>query len=128
MSEKIMQIVGKNPSGVERVLGEMQSSDTIRLGGKGPNKDQRCLKGYYGDGRYEVVFIDGTADWITIKNVDSITTDEFIKAWDLEAIRPAFVSPSLEPRFSNIYGIKELTVNKKLDGSVFFIYIKAFTD
>jgi len=128
MSEKIMQIVGKNPSGVERLLGEMQSSETIRLGGRGPNKDSRHLKGYYGDGRYEVVFIDGVADWITITNVDHLTTEQFIDEWDLDMIRPDFYNADIVARYYNVHGMKEVAVFKDVNGGIFYIYVKAFTD
>jgi len=127
MSEKIMQIIGRKLPDVERLLGPLDASDIVNLSNT-PCAERGCVKGYFGKGKYEIVFIDGVADWITIENIDSLTTDEFIDAWDLGSIKPDFKGTSGVLRHYNIYGMKELAVHRKDDGSVFIIHIRAFTD
>jgi hypothetical protein len=62
----IKTISGKTPAEVSKVLGKPTKIEKSRPSGTGCNP---CDKGIYQKGKYEVLFIGGKADWITINGV-----------------------------------------------------------
>jgi hypothetical protein len=82
----IQKIAGKTPEDVAKALGKPSSQE----------KTKRGPKMLYKEGKVEVVFISGKADWVTIANVGDIPFNEnAIQALGLKATAPTFKSESV---------------------------------
>lgn len=124
----ILSIVGKGKSGVEKVLGESESSEKIKPSNT-PCKDKACDKLTYKSGKYEVVFINNKADWITIYNVSEFDTDvNAIELLGLKHAEPEFNNPLNVIRWKNIENIKEINFFDNGSGKLDYIYIHGQTD
>lgn len=64
----IKAIAGKTPAEVSKVLGKPGRTEKVRPSGTGCNP---CDKLFYKNSKYEIVFIKGKSDWITINDLGS---------------------------------------------------------
>ena len=112
----IQTIAGKAPADVSKVLGEPAQPEKTKYGSK--------LS--YKDGKIEVVFINGKADWITISGMGGVPFDaNAIEALGLKPQPPTFKSAFVirwEPHA--IYNSVSVFA---LNGKVDYAYIKVAT-
>lgn len=124
----IMKIAGKSASDVEKILGKPSSVDKVKPG-RTPCETKGCKKATYQDGKFEIVYINDVADWITIDDVSSVTLDESaITTLSLINVKPSFSNPPVVIRWSNVNGIKEISFFNNGQNKVEYIYIKVKTD
>ena len=125
---EITKLVGRPLKEVEKLLGkpnELKKPDPREV----PCEDNRCNEASFQDGKYEVVFIHGKADWITINRVSNSLLDEgVITLLGLPESSPAFNNPSNVLRWENVAGIKEISFFSDGSGGIEYIYVKAQTD
>jgi len=112
----VQTIAGKAPADVTNVLGKPTQQETTKHGPK--------LS--YNDGKTEVVFINGKADWITISGMSAVPFDaNAIEALGLKPVAPTFKSAFVirwEPHA--IYNSVSVFA---LNGKVDYAYIKVAT-
>jgi hypothetical protein len=124
----ILSIVGKNQTVVEKVLGKPENTEIVKPSNT-PCVNKGCDKLIYKSGKYEVVFINDKADWITIYNVSQFnTTVDTIELLGLEITEPDFNSPLNVIRWKNIQNIKEIDFFDNGSGTLDYIYIKGQTE
>jgi len=124
----ILSIVGKDKTAVERVLGKPENREIVKPSNT-PCVNKGCDKLIYKSGKYEVVFINEKADWITISNVSKFdTTIETIGLLGLEIAEPDFNSPLNVIRWKDIQNIKEINFFDNGSGKLDYIYIKSETE
>ncbi|GAA4028758.1 hypothetical protein GCM10022409_11070 [Hymenobacter glaciei] len=122
----ISDIAGKSLAGVEKKLGKPDNVEKARPSGT-PCTNGECKKAFFQGGHYEVLFINGKADWITINNVSGFDLNSgSIKLLGLPSVQPAFTSSSVV-RWTNIKGIKEISFFNNGSDKIDYIYIKVKT-
>lgn len=124
----ILSIAGKDKITVEKVLGKPENTEKVKPSNT-PCVNKGCDKLTYESGKYEVVFINDKADWITIYNVSEFdTTVVGIELLGLEITEPDFNSPLNVIRWKNIKNIKEINFFDNGSGKLNYIYIHVKTD
>lgn len=98
----VQAIAGKSQEEVEKILGEPSGSEETKRGSKK----------FYRDETVEIVFIEGKADWITIK------TGEIPVPFSVSAIE----SIGLESRGTDFRSAEEIRWGKNVD----FVAVSAF--
>jgi hypothetical protein len=89
-------------------------------------KNKRGTKCDYNDGRIEVVYINGKADWITVNSLEQIPfTETAIARLGFAQRAPSFRSPMVM-RWNGLPGVVEVSVFKGQTGSD-YAYIKVKT-
>jgi hypothetical protein len=112
----IPKIAGKEPAAVEKLLGKPTEGDKTKYG--------KTL--VYQNGKVEVVYIKGKADWITVNDLKDVTFDETAtKALGVEAAKPSFKGPSVI-RWEPAGKLTSVAVFE-LDGKVDYAYVKVAT-
>ncbi|MEN9612944.1 MAG: hypothetical protein RLZZ628_3758 [Bacteroidota bacterium] len=123
----IQSLVGKSEKDVAQILGKGEQSEKVKPRNT-PCQDKGCDKIAYQAGKYNVVYINGKADWITINNVSEYVLDE--KAIALLGIEPrnaSFKNPSMVIRWEQVEGINEISFFNNGSDKIDYIYVKAFT-
>ncbi|MBE8725121.1 hypothetical protein [Flavobacterium hungaricum] len=124
----VLSIVGKDKTTVEKVLGKPENIEKVKPSNT-PCADKGCDKLIYKSGKYEVVFINDKADWITIYDVSNFeTTVDAIELLGLKSANPDFNSPNNVIRWKNINNILEINFFDNGSGKINYIYIKGQTD
>lgn len=78
--------------------------------------------------KYEVLFINNVADWITINNTSNNILDEnVIQLLGLPKTSPSFNNISTVLRWDNLDGIKEISFFNNGSDKIDYIYIKVNT-
>lgn len=112
----VLEIAGKSREEVATYLGAEKSCEETKYGPK-------C---YYSKGEVEVLFIDGSADWIT---VEAMETEPFskaaLKAIGLNEVPPSF-SSSFTMRWESIQGFQSVSFFKGASNTD-YAYIKVST-
>lgn len=113
----ILRIVGKNKAAVTELLGQPTGCENTKQG-------KRCS---YREGKVEIVFINGKADWITVSDLqDARYHKESLALLGLPVEDPVF-SNEYTIRWQDLAGLRE--VNFFPSGSkIFYVYIRAFTE
>lgn len=125
---KINDIVGKTLKQTEKLLGKATNIDKARPSGTPCKTNGGCDKAQFQAGKYEILFINGKADWITINELFGFDLDESsIQLLGLPKSAPNVNSASLI-RWVNVKGIKEITFFKNGSDKIDYIYIKAKTE
>lgn len=89
-------------------------------------KNKRGTKCDYNDGRIEIVFINGKADWITVNGLDHVPfTEAGIVRLGFSGKSPAFRSPAVM-RWNGLPGVLEVSMFKGQTGTD-YAYIKVKT-
>jgi hypothetical protein len=89
-------------------------------------KDKRGAKCDYNDGRIEIIFIDGKADWITVNGLEQVPfTDAGIVWIGFSEKSPTFRSPVVM-RWNGLPGVLEVSMFKGRTGTD-YAYIKVKT-
>ena len=123
----IMTIVGKSRNEVKKILGDPTGKEKVSPSGT-PCKANPCDHLFYQDGKFEIVYINGKSDWITINDVSNLEISrEVIMSLGLQLTNPTLYNPSSVVRYENILGINEIMFFNNGSGNVSYIYIKANT-
>lgn len=89
-------------------------------------KNKRGTKCDYNDGRIEIIFIDGKADWITVNRLEQVPfTDAGIVRLGFGEKSPVFRSPVVM-RWNGLPGVLEVSMFKGQTGTD-YAYIKVKT-
>lgn len=89
-------------------------------------KNKRGTKCDYQDGRFEIVYIGGKADWITVNSLEQVPfTETAITRLGFSQKAPSFRSP-IVIRWNDLPGVVEVSVFKGQTGSD-YAYIKVKT-
>ncbi len=124
----ITDIADKSIKIVNEVLGKPNNMDKAKPSGT-PCKTNPCDKAFYKDSKFEIIFINKVADWITINNVSNLSmTEDVITSLGLPKTKPSFSNPSNVIRWTNIKGFKEISFFNNGSNKVDYIYIKTNTN
>lgn len=86
-----------------------------------------CAVCNYDEGESEIVFINGTADWITINNMGSAPYSAgALEYLGISKKSPDFKSKENGIRWNNIHGLREVLIFP-FGQYIFYAYIKVFT-
>ena len=122
----ISTLIGKTLAESESVLGKADNVEKVSPG-KTPCKENPCDKASFQSGKYEIVFIDGKADWITINQVSAYDlNNDAIALLGLPKSDPA-TSNTTMLRWENVEGIKEIRFFNNGSNKIDYIYVMANT-
>ncbi|WP_147289945.1 hypothetical protein [Crenobacter cavernae] len=115
---QIKQIVGQTEAAVAKMLGKAASCEQSKYG-------RRC-EYRKSPARYEVVFIKGKADWITVEDprIDNALT---APVWIGLPAKPVDVGTSEVLRWNGLGGLLEVSAYKGSGGRPSYLYIKSVT-
>ena len=123
----LTSIVAQGPTAVDAILGEPNAIELVR-----PSsticKERGCEKRIYQSGKYEVVFVGGLADWITINQTPAYETgQEVLNYLGLPQVAPTFDNPSQVIWWRDLAGLHEVNFFYDRPGRASYIYIKSVT-
>jgi hypothetical protein len=123
----VTSIAVQAPHIVAQVLGAPDSMELVRPSNT-PCQEQPCKKLTYQGGKYEIVFINGVADWITINQTLAYSLDTtVIEYLGLPKAAPTFRNPGMVTRWEDIAGLREVNAFDNGSGKVGYFYIKCVT-
>ncbi|WP_369764616.1 hypothetical protein [Flavobacterium sp. WC2429] len=123
---KVKTIIGKTEKEIEKILGKPDSSEKVSPSNT-PCKDEPCTKMFYQKNKFEIVYINGKSDWITINNIsDFDCNSENIVLLGLPPTIPDFENLN-GFRWSNIENISEINFSNNGEDKIDYIYIKSTT-
>ena len=123
----ITNIANKKIKEVNKLLGKPNNIGKAKPSGT-PCKINPCDKAYYKDGKFEIIFINKVADWITINDVSNLPMNEdLITSLGLPKTKPSFSNPSNVIRWAHIKGFEEISFFNNGSDKVDYIYIKTNT-
>lgn len=124
----IKSLIGKNKIDVEKILGKAEKTEKVKPS-RTPCSQMPCDKSYYKSDKFEIVFINKKADWITINGISNIETNKNnINLLGLLEREPNYEGTDKTLRWNNIENIKEITFFDNGSGKLDYIYIKAATE
>ncbi|MFV8442553.1 hypothetical protein [Flavobacterium sp. LB2P44] len=107
----VKTIIGKTESEIEKILGKAENSE----------------KKFYQKNKFEIVFIDGKSDWITINNISNFDfNSENITLLGLSSTVPSFENTT-SINWNDIEKINEVIFVSNGENKIEYIYIKAYT-
>lgn len=124
----IKKIVGKNKEEVAKILGK---SDKVELFSESstPCKDTPCEKAFYQKDKFEIIFINGKSDWITINDLSQYDfSEDIIEILGLPYSVPDFKNPRDLIRWKNIEGVNEINIFNNGSDKISYAYIKVTTE
>lgn len=122
----VRTIVGKTEIEIEKILGKTESSEKVSPSGT-PCKNTPCEKKFYQKNKFEIVYIDGKSDWITINDVSTFTFNaENIILLGLSSTTPSSENTNVI-KWNDIENINEVTFFNNGEDKIDYIYIKAVT-
>ncbi|TVT38614.1 hypothetical protein FNT36_20765 [Hymenobacter setariae] len=123
----VKDVAAKLPAAVKALLGKPSAIELVRPSST-PCKEQACEKMIYQGGKYEIVFINGVADWITISQVAAYTTPNAVLEYlGLPEQVPAFNNPQQVVWWRDIAGLHEVNFFYDIAGRPAYIYVKCIT-
>ena len=123
----IKDIVGKTKEEVANLLGKSEKAEKVKPSNT-PCAKYGCDKIFYQGGKFEVVFINDKADWITINNTSEYSLDDnAITLLGLNQSKATFKNVSSVIRWEQIEGINEISFFNNGSNKVDYIYVKGFT-
>ncbi|KRB55688.1 hypothetical protein [Flavobacterium sp. Root186] len=124
----LKQIAGKKKTEVDKVLGKPDRVEPFSERST-PCKNIPCEKAYYQKDKYEIIFINEKADWITINNLSEYDLNEDnIEIFGLPVTTPEFSNPQDLIRWKDIDGINEINIFNDGSGKISYAYIKVKTE
>lgn len=122
----IRTIVGKTETEIEKILGKAERSEKVSPSVT-PCKNTPCKKKFYKKNKFEIVYIDGKSDWITINDVSNFT----FNAENIILLGLSSTTPSAENsnaiQWNDIENINEINFFNNGEDKIDYIYIKAVT-
>ena len=117
----VKTIIGKTPEQVETILGKAETTEKVK-----PSKTPcPCDKKTYKKGEVEIVFMDGKADWITLRISDLPYDKKSIHRIGLNDNEPTFNNMNVT-RWTDLNGLKEISMFNNGSQQVDYFYIKAY--
>ena len=124
----LKKIAGKNKTEVDKVLGKSEKVETFSASNT-PCKNTPCEKVYYQKDKYEIVFINGKADWITINDLSQYDLkEENIEILGLSLTETDLKNPQNVITWKNIENINEISIFNDGSGKISYAYIKVATE
>ena len=124
----VTKIAGKSTIEVEKILGKPDKIESSSASGT-PCKNVPCQKAYYQKDKFEIVFINDKADWITINDLsDYDFSEDNIEIIGLPKTSPEFKNPDNLIRWKNIENIKEINIFNDGSNKISYLYIKVLTE
>ncbi|SHG27483.1 hypothetical protein [Flavobacterium defluvii] len=121
-------IAGKNKIEVDKVLGKSDKVESFSARST-PCKNTPCEKAYYQKDKFEIIFVNGKADWITINNLlEYDLTEDNIEILGLQFTTSYFNNPQNLIRWKNIENINEINFFSDGSGRISYAYIKVQTE
>lgn len=117
----IIDLIGKDPWAIERLLGEEDKSVFIQS-----KSAAVYIKTYYRGGGIEITYINNRADHLVIYSRESSLLEEFICFLGVR-FTPAKVKNSGVVTYYQIAGLAEVAFFGDNEGNIDKIHIKAFT-
>jgi hypothetical protein len=118
----ITRVVGKPMDEVSKVLGGAENIEEVV--GFPCKLTPGCKKVLYRSGKYEVIFINGKADWLTINSPWLSMNDPILKSLGIaETIRPSFDNPGFVKRWNSVRDIHEISVVDNGSGRVDYVLV-----
>lgn len=100
-------IAGRSPEEIDEAFGPPDSVTTEQVEIDGPAYPVH----YYGDGMFEVFFVDGRGEWITVWGRGELPySRQALPALGLEPVPPTWDGGSLGMRWENIPSLLELNL------------------
>jgi hypothetical protein len=122
----VKTIIGKSETEIEKVLGTAENSEKVSPSNT-PCKDIPCNKKFYQKNKFEIVFIDGKSDWITINNTSNFEFDsENIALLGLLPTEPNYEN-NISKKWNDIENINDITYFNNGENKIDYIYIKTYT-
>jgi uncharacterized protein YcfL len=122
----VKTIIGKTESEIEKILGKAENSEKVSPSNT-PCKDIPCEKKFYQKNKFEIVFIDGKSDWITINNISNFDfNSENITLLGLSSTVPSFEN-TISIKWNDIENINDVTFFNNGENKIEYIYIKGYT-
>lgn len=123
----LKKIAGKAPEEIEIILGKPERTEKVSPSNT-PCKESPCDKKIYKDGKFEIVYINQKADWITINNLSNNSFDESAVSFlGLPTKQPSNKNERII-KWQNLENIKEISVFNDGNNGVDYIYIKTRTE
>jgi hypothetical protein len=122
----LSSISGKTLAEVEAVLGKAESTEKASPSGT-PCKENPCDKAFFQSGKYEIVFINGKADWITINNLSEYTLSETNIELLGFTLTPPVSSNTTVIRWEDVDGIGQVSFFNNGSGKIDYANIKVAT-
>ena len=122
----VKAVVGKTPEQVEAQLGRPDNSNGESFT-DGPCRHYKCKEYTYQNGKIEIDYINGKADWITLPDVSAqhiAFTPEAIRTLGLPPAEPTKNAPG-QISWAFQAGIREIEVGRGAGDEVGMIYIEA---
>ena len=117
----LKNIAGKTKTEVASILGRGTPAD----------KEDQTIYGeklYYKEGNFEIVYIDGLSDWITITGLKNIQFDpSSIRSLGFKDVHKPTFQNKLVIRWNLEPEIRQIQMSSGQDGKVWMIYIKVKT-
>jgi len=124
----IKNIAGKSKLDVDKILGRPDNVEPFKESST-PCKNTPCEKAYYQKDKFEIIFIDGKADWITVNDLSQYDFDEEnIELLGLSIATPDFKNPQDVIRWKNIENINEINIFNNGSNKISYAYIKVVTE
>jgi hypothetical protein len=117
----IINIIGRTPAAVERLIGEPEKKEAIVVSGNMP-----ALKTYYQSAKATILYTDNIADWVTIFGVDSMGATDFALTLGIDLTRDELKDGG-KMSYLNVCGLSEVIVYTNSDGKIWMLHVKAFT-
>lgn len=116
---QIMDIAGQPPAAVEKILGQPQ-------GDCENNKYGKSCRYSAASAEWEIVYIKGKADWLTLtdKRIDNAYT---APVWIGLPSNPPTVAAPARLAWDNYPGLLEVSAHMDADKSLQYLYIKTVT-
>lgn len=119
----IKAIAGRTPAQVEKVLGKPTGKENVKPRNTGCNP---CPKMIYKKGKYEIVYINGIADWITVNELSGLFFGKSVlQEFNLPISKPAAQNDTVI-RWDNFGGFQSISFFG-YDGKADYIYFKLKT-
>jgi hypothetical protein len=124
----LKQVAGKNKSEVDKILGKPDKVEPFKESSTSC-KNLPCEKAYYQKDKFEIIFINGKADWITVNNLSEYDFDEDnIEILGLSISEPDFNNPQSVIRWEHIENINEVNIFNDGSNKISYAYIKVATE
>ena len=117
----LTDIIGRNRQKVEKSLGIAENVYPVEL-----TDSSAAIKAYYQKGRIIIVYVDNTADWITIDGQEGKIIEEFFRFLGVRTRVANFKYQGIIKYF-NLAGLEEIAIYGNYEGRIDRICIKAFT-
>lgn len=124
----LKSIAGKSKIEVDKILGNPENVEAFSESST-PCKNIPCEKAFYQKNKFEIIFINGKADWITVNDLSKYDFNEDnIEIFGFSKTEPDFTNPQDLIRWKNIENISEVNIFNDGSNKISYAYIKISTE